>query len=59
MRRAFESSKENLFEYFANMFFFLHVLVAWYKENYDKWWGDISGALVPHPPPLKLLPNHF
>ncbi|CAB4374896.1 unnamed protein product [Rhizophagus irregularis] len=27
--------------------------IAWYKENCDKWWGDISGALVPHPYPLK------
>ncbi|RIA80288.1 hypothetical protein C1645_792874 [Glomus cerebriforme] len=23
--------------------------IDWYKENCDKWWGDISGALVPHP----------
>ncbi|GBC01308.1 hypothetical protein RclHR1_04130024 [Rhizophagus clarus] len=27
--------------------------IAWYKENCDKWWDDISGALVPHPLPLR------
>jgi len=31
--------------------------IAWYKENCDGWWGDISGALVPHPVPLKSLPT--
>ncbi|CAG8537369.1 5719_t:CDS:2 [Diversispora eburnea] len=28
--------------------------IAWYKENCDIWWGDISCALVPHP--TKVLP---
>nr|CAG8495102.1 5750_t:CDS:2 [Entrophospora candida] len=28
--------------------------ITWYKENCDKWWGNISCALVPHP--LKALP---
>ncbi|CAG8494089.1 7098_t:CDS:2 [Acaulospora morrowiae] len=23
--------------------------IAWYKENCDIWWGDISYALMPHP----------
>ncbi|CAG8685213.1 2512_t:CDS:2 [Funneliformis mosseae] len=29
--------------------------IAWYKKNCEKWWGDISNALVPHP--LKTLPQ--
>ncbi|CAG8461503.1 12726_t:CDS:2 [Acaulospora colombiana] len=29
--------------------------VAWYKENGDVWWGDVSRALAPHP--IKVSPS--
>ncbi|KAG2222509.1 hypothetical protein INT45_012823 [Circinella minor] len=32
----------------------LRKTIEWYKHRTVEWWGDISGALVPHP--LKALP---
>ncbi|KAI7870219.1 hypothetical protein BDF14DRAFT_1775945 [Spinellus fusiger] len=33
----------------------LRKTIEWYRQCTDKWWGDIAGALVPHP--FKALPT--
>ncbi|KAI9030011.1 hypothetical protein CLU79DRAFT_733678 [Phycomyces nitens] len=34
----------------------LRKTIEWYRQCTDEWWGDIAGALVPHP--FKALPSY-
>jgi UDP-glucose 4,6-dehydratase len=37
-------------------FFKKNLLVEWYRNCTESWWGDISSALIPHP--FKVIPSY-